>query len=279
MTVEVTTITAGPFAGNGTVDEFDFEFTIVTDEQIIVFETDDEGAVTTLVLDDDYTVTGVGDEEGGTVTRLAGNLPTGYTWFMRSNYLPTQATAFTSQGAFFPALHEAAMDKLTYLVLQLYDRVSRALRFADSYSGGASTELPTPEANAALTWNADGDAIVNDTTFPAQSAAAVAAAAAATAAAASMLGDYLLTGTVIDAGNGGMQTKTITEITTLTNTLANGEAVALHVIDADLFTFTITGVNWVGLYGETTPTYTGDDWLLLLKSQGTLYGWYSGETI
>jgi len=190
MTVEVETITAGPFAGNDIADEFAFEFKIVTEDQITVYETDDEGVTTTLTLTTDYTVTGVGDDEGGTVTRVDGPLPTGYTWYMRTNYLPEQATSFTSQSAFFASLHEAAFDYLTYLVLQLYDRVARAVRFPDSYSGDASVELPMPDAGKALIWNEDEDALINGTVdVAAESAAAIAAAAAAeaseTAAAAS----------------------------------------------------------------------------------------------
>lgn len=117
----------------------------------------------------------------------------------------------------------------------------------------------------------------NVATASAAAVTATNAADVAAAAAASMAGDYLLTGTEVVASNGGIQTKTIAGATVLTNTLTNGQAVALKLLGATPGDVTITGVVWVGLYGESVPTWTGADWVLLIKSQGVLYGWYSGE--
>lgn len=162
MTVPTTNITTGPYTGNGLSDEYDYDFKITDESQLTVYETDDSGVRTELVLNTDYTVTGVGVTGGGTVVRTAGNLPTDYTWYIRSNFVPKQETSFASQGGFFPAVHENAFDLLTYLVQQITDKVTRSFRFSDGYSGGASAVLPDPKANTYPRWDASGSALVND---------------------------------------------------------------------------------------------------------------------
>jgi hypothetical protein len=133
MTVNSSTITSGPFPGNGTSDTFSYTFRVDDKSQLAVFETDDLGAQTTLIVDTDYTVNGVGNDAGGTITRLAGNLPTNFSWYIRSDYKLTQLIAFASQGGFFPDVHESAIDKLTYLILQLSDTGDdRAFRLSNS---------------------------------------------------------------------------------------------------------------------------------------------------
>ena len=98
MTVNTTQITSGPYSGNDIADEFSYTFRIEGKTQLIVYETDDQGVETTLTVDTDYTVADIGVDAGGTVTRVAGPLPTGYEGYIRSDYKETQLTAFASQG-------------------------------------------------------------------------------------------------------------------------------------------------------------------------------------
>tara|TARA_R110000744_G_scaffold380326_3_gene500760 strand:+ start:32725 stop:34857 length:2133 start_codon:yes stop_codon:yes gene_type:complete len=151
MTVTSTKITAGPYAGTGVSDTFSYEFGIEDKSEIRVLETDVAGVQTTLTVDTDYTVNGVGNDEG-TVTRLAGPLPSGYEWYIRSNYPETQNTEFESQGSFFPAIHEKAMDKLTRIVQQVRDTVTRSMRIPDDYSGPGTALLPEPKSGYLLRW-------------------------------------------------------------------------------------------------------------------------------
>ena len=153
MTVNVTDITSGPYAGNDVADTFSYDFTVKIKTQLSVYQTSPLGIVTTMILDSDYTVTGVGVEGGGTVVRTAGPLPTGYQWFIVSNYPITQLTDFESQGGFFPDVHESAFDKLTYLILQISRESANSLRLSESYSGNASTILPDPAPNGVLAWD------------------------------------------------------------------------------------------------------------------------------
>lgn len=142
MTVSNQDITAGPYTGNGVADTFSYGFRVEDKTEMKVYETGTGGRIL-LTVDTDYTVNNVGDESG-TVTRTAGPLPSGYKWFIRSDYADTQETEFESQGAFFPDIHEKAMDKLTRLVQQLRDLQSRALAVDEGYDGDYDLTIPDP---------------------------------------------------------------------------------------------------------------------------------------
>lgn len=161
MTVNTTSITAGPFEGNDVTDTFPYTFKILADSELIVYETDDaSGAVSTKVLTTDYTVSGVG-ENGGNVVRVGGALPTGKTWYVRSAKLAKQLTSFASQGNFSPIIHEDAFDLITYLLQQHEDLINRTFRIADSDAAGVDANLTLPNvasrANKFLSFDNNGD--------------------------------------------------------------------------------------------------------------------------
>lgn len=151
MTVNTTNITSGPFVGNDIADEFSYAFRVEDKTQLKVIETDLLGVQTVLTVDTDYTVAGIGVDAGGLVTRVAGPLPTDFTWFIRSDYKQTQLTAFSSQGAFFPDLHEAAIDQLTFLIQQLQDGEDRTFKLSDTIDiDGVFTIVQDAAARAGL---------------------------------------------------------------------------------------------------------------------------------
>ncbi len=127
MTVATLSITDGPYAGNDVADSFAYNFKINDTSELSVYEKDDSGVIA-LLKTTDYTVSGAGNPSGGSVTRVAGALPTGYTWVIRAAYTATQNTAFASQGGFFPDVHEHAFDKLSYIAQQHDDLISRSIR-------------------------------------------------------------------------------------------------------------------------------------------------------
>lgn len=155
MTVTSTKITAGPYIGNGVSNTFSYGFGIDDKSEIRVFETDDAGVRTELTVDTDFTVNDIG-ESNGTVTRNAGPLPSGYKWFMRSNYKETQEVEFESQGAFYPDIHEKAFDKNTRIVQQLSDVQSRSLRMNEAYDGEFDFTLPDPVSGDLLVFTETG---------------------------------------------------------------------------------------------------------------------------
>lgn len=163
MTVNTSNITSGPYTGNGVTVAFPYTFRAELKTDLKVFETDNSvspAIITELTVDVDYTVSDLGEDAGGNVTRLAGPLATGDVWYIRSDYKETQLTAFNSQGGFYPDVHEAAIDKLTFLIQQLIDLNARSFRIADSDPDlGATLELPEAviRANKLIGFDALGD--------------------------------------------------------------------------------------------------------------------------
>ena len=190
MTISTTVdnITSGPYPGDGTNAQFSYTFKAIAATDLQVYE--DNGTTSTLLtVNSDYTVNDLGSENGGTIDRVAGNLPTGSTWFIVADYKQVQATVFGSQGAFLSAIHEAAFDRIIMLILQIERKSNLALRLPASYTGDASVELPIPVADRGFKWNAAGTALETTLTNPDEVATSVdasAAAAAVSAAAASV---------------------------------------------------------------------------------------------
>lgn len=208
MTVATTTIKAGPYTGNGVTTDFSYGWRIFSKSDLVVYETDSAGVVTTLVVDTDYTVSGVLDSGGGTITRVGGALPTGSEWLIKSNLSPTQLTDFQNQGAFFPETHENALDKLTRLIQELREFSTRAVSFPETYGGSLVPVLPTPGALKHLRWNSagtqleNGDAIVS---FVDKDAPLVSSAAALKALSTSSVVNAFLTGYYNNGDGGGGQ--------------------------------------------------------------------------
>lgn len=196
MTVPAYNISAGAYTGNGLQDTYDYDFPIQEESEIKVLQKNLDGSEEQLVLNVDYSVD-VG-ETGGTVTRLDGNLPDGVQWYFICNIDPTQETAFSSQGGFFPDVHEDAFDKLTILVQQLVKDAMRALKVSEFTNAEEDfdTTLPEIKATEGIRFNDAGDGL---TTFPitfAQQAALIAEEAARIAA------DDVLQQQIIDNYNG-----------------------------------------------------------------------------
>lgn len=155
MTVNTENIYSGPYTGNDISDTFSYGFRIQDESQLNVYQTDDEGNRELLTLTTDYTVTGVDNDLGGTITLVAGALSLDYEIFIEANYPATQDTAFASQGRFNPKIHEDALDKLTFLIKQLQYALTNTVQFAPGYTG-ASPVLPDPEAGDLIRWTEDG---------------------------------------------------------------------------------------------------------------------------
>lgn len=88
---------------------------------------------------------------------------------------------------------------------------------------------------------------------------------------------YALTGTDIDPANGGIQTKTVAANTTFTESLTSGESVVLMLDAGASYTITWPTITWVTSAGNTAPTLTANDTLVLWKVSTTLYGAYVGS--
>lgn len=164
MTISSQTRKAGPFVGNDSTTAFPFAFKVFTAADMYVVKTDTDLEVeTVLVLNTDYTVSLNADQNanpGGTIT-LPSALATGFTLTVTSNISPLQQTDLTNQGGFYPSVITNALDKLTILIQQALDSVTRSLKLPVSTPSGVSTTLPLPSSNKLIGWNTAGDGLQN----------------------------------------------------------------------------------------------------------------------
>ena len=90
-------------------------------------------------------------------------------------------------------------------------------------------------------------------------------------------GTHTLTGTDIDPANGSVQIKTLSGNTTFTESLAAGQSVVLHLVNGASYTVTWPTITWVTADGNTAPTLTANDVVVLWQLSTTLYGAYVGS--
>lgn len=162
MTVLSTSRTAGPFPGNGSQTAFPFTMRVFAQADLVVLETDAEGAVETLVLSSDYTCSINADQNtspGGTITLLS-PLAVDHTLDLTTDIQATQETNITNASGFYPRVIENMADKLTVLHQQQRVVGAQALRVPDT--SGVSL-LPAAAGRAGLipVFDAAGDVTVS----------------------------------------------------------------------------------------------------------------------
>lgn len=117
------------FTGDGVNKNFPFKFLFFDDGDIYVYLIDPAGDARLLSQDTEYSVTGVKDPAGGTV--VTSTAPTaGYQVLIERIVAETQPTSFRNQGAFLPAIHEYAFDRLTMLIQQALWTGRRSLQLS-----------------------------------------------------------------------------------------------------------------------------------------------------
>jgi len=169
MTISSTTTTVS-YTGNGSTTAFPVTFAFFgtgTSSEIEVIErVIATGAETTKTYSTHYTVTG-GNGSTGTVT--AGSAPADTVqWHIRRKTTQTQGTDYVENDAFPAESHEEALDRLTMVNQEQETDLSKSFKFADTYTGAASTTMPEPVANAYLLYNSDGTALVTSTSSASQ---------------------------------------------------------------------------------------------------------------
>lgn len=159
MTVTSTTARAD-YNGNGATTAFTVPFYFLDNSHLLVLRTViATGVPTTLVLGTDYTVTGAGVSSGGTVTCTTA--PASGTKLSVLRNIPLdQQTHYVENDQFPSASHERALDKLTMIVQQQNEVISRSVTVPPSTSG-VSTALPAPSANQLVAWDSGGTALTN----------------------------------------------------------------------------------------------------------------------
>jgi len=143
MTVSTTT-TAVSAAGDGSTTDFTFTFEILAAEDLkVIVVTDSTGAESEKTLTTDYTVAGVGQVSGGTVTFVTAPASGETVHIKRGNMALTQPTNYTPNDPFPAETHENALDRMALQIQQINEKVGRAV--VRSETDSASAQLPTNE--------------------------------------------------------------------------------------------------------------------------------------
>lgn len=140
-------------SGNGSTTVFPYNFKIDAEEDLKVIIADANDNQTVLVLNTDYTVTGVGNDNGGNIAYpISGDpLPSGWSITRKRVVDVEQQTDFANQGGFFAETHEDSFDYLTMIAQQQAEELNRCVKVSET-SGldGDSflTDLNTAVGNA-----------------------------------------------------------------------------------------------------------------------------------
>lgn len=149
------------YVGNGATATYDFPFLIFAEADLLVTTRDTDDVETTLALNTDYTVDGVADAAGGTITLVDGNLTSGYALTIRRVRDLTQETDIRNQGEFFPETLEDVFDGLTMVDQQQQDLIDRSVKLPETVSSDDfDPSLPwdiQSQAGGVLCVNATGD--------------------------------------------------------------------------------------------------------------------------
>lgn len=159
MTLSSTT-TKTTYTGDGSTTAFATGFKFIQNSHVKVVERMiATGAETILVEGSDYTLTGAGDDSGGTVTATTAPAST-VQWIVKRAASEIQGSSLPTGGAFPSATVEQMADLLTMLVQQHSEEIARALVLAET-SPTSGLTIPEPSANTILGWNAAGTNLAN----------------------------------------------------------------------------------------------------------------------
>lgn len=144
MTVSTSTSRVA-YAGDGATVSFSVPFLFLEDGHVVAIHRDSAGSETAWESGTHYTLSGAGNEAGGTLTVATSPIDhtpaVGQSLVIRRVVPETQGTDYPEGGEFPAKAHEQALDKLTMIAHQQGERLDRALQVPASDTA-PSLELP-----------------------------------------------------------------------------------------------------------------------------------------
>jgi len=129
MSIASTNRKAGPYTGNGLTTSFPFSFKVFAGSDLVVTRTDLSGIETTLTLSTDYSVSLNANQDsnpGGSVSTVS--VPASGILITLSSSVPLlQPVVLTNNGGFYPSVINDALDRLTILVQQIAETITRSV--------------------------------------------------------------------------------------------------------------------------------------------------------
>jgi hypothetical protein len=129
------TVNRWPYTGNNIATSFAFTTKIfATSDLRVTSRNISTSAETTLALTTDYTVSGVGDDAGGSITLVAGALSSAYKLIIRRVRPLTQSTRIRNQTEYYAETHENQFDQFTMADQQQQDELDRSVGLPETIS-------------------------------------------------------------------------------------------------------------------------------------------------
>lgn len=129
------------YNGNGVTTAFSFPYRFLANGDLVVVSVSSTGVETTKTLTTDYTLTGAGDDAGGTVTMIAAPASGTRLIIYRDTDI-VQETDYISGDPFPAETHERALDRLTMIAQEIGSDADRSIKVPVGDSSSLSTVLP-----------------------------------------------------------------------------------------------------------------------------------------
>lgn len=148
------------YTGNASTTEFSFPHKVLAATHIVIKRLVISTNVESTVPTSEYSVSGVGETAGITVTFTTA--PTTDHKLTILYNVPFEQQADYVSGSGFPADdHETAMDKFAMMLQQIRELASRVFVVAPSASPSIDLSFPTPEAGKVIGWNSGETGLEN----------------------------------------------------------------------------------------------------------------------
>ena len=162
MTISTTTI-KNSYSGNGSTTQFNYTFKIADDDEIQVIIRSSTGTETVKTKTTHYTVAGVGNANGGSITFQSGHIPTATeTVVLRRSTPQTQGLDLIENDPMPADNIETAYDKLTAISQELQEQVDRSLKISrtNTMTSTEFTTSATDRASKVLSFDSSGELAV-----------------------------------------------------------------------------------------------------------------------
>ena len=162
MTISTTTI-INSYSGDGSTTAFTYTFKITDQDDIEVLIRSNDGTETTKTITTHYTVSGVGNAGGGTVTFTSGNIPTStQTVVLRRSTPQTQTMDLIDNDPMSADTIETAHDKAIAISQELQEQVNRSIKFSrtNTYTSSEFTVDAATRSNKILAFDSSGEIAV-----------------------------------------------------------------------------------------------------------------------
>lgn len=139
MTITAQTAKSGPYNGNGSTVTFSYAFRVDDQDDLVVTLRAADGIETVQTITTHYTVAGVGEASGGTITMVTAPA-TGEQLVITRTVGLTQEVDLQNRGSVDPETLERAYDKLTQIAQDQQQQIDRAVK-TDLFDATASEGL------------------------------------------------------------------------------------------------------------------------------------------